>query len=208
MEKILLLTTYYLFSIALAAQEPSNSIQLSGGKSWHGTGDLTGIIVDVSYKHQLKKRIDLTSSIATTIHYGKDKGFNFLLPGSSPEERLINFTTAGIQLNSILNYSLIYSRDNQLKAGAGLVLRFQSSSRTGSYSYYQDPSIFPEPFYVFYNTEKQNIFAAGYTFGLSFLTKLSSNYEIGLKAFFQNDTNADAITYISLIIGRNLRSNQ
>ena len=81
MKKNLLLGTCYLFSIALAAQETSNSIQLSGGKSWHGTGDLTGIIVDVSYKHQLKKRIDLTSGIATTIHYGKDKGFNFLLPG-------------------------------------------------------------------------------------------------------------------------------
>ena len=208
MKKILLLTTCYLFSIALAAQETSNSIQLSGGKSWHGTGDLTGIIVDVSYKHHLKKRIDLTSGIVTTIHYGKDKAFNFLSPGSSPEERLINFTTAGIQLNSIINYSLIYSRDNQLKAGAGLILRFQSSSRTGGYSYYQDPSIFPEPFYVFYNMEKQNIFTAGYTFGLSFLTKISSNYEIGLKAFFQNDTNGDAITYISLIIGRNLRRNQ
>ncbi|HMK19025.1 MAG TPA: hypothetical protein VK492_12550 [Chitinophagaceae bacterium] len=208
MKKVLLLTTCYLFSIALTAQETSNSIQLSGGKSWHGTGDLNGIIVDVSYKHQLKKRIDLTSGIATTIHYGKDNGFNYLSPGSSPEERLINFTTAGIQLNSIINYSLIYSRDNQLKAGAGLVLRYQSSSRPDSYSYYQDPSIFPEPFYVFYNTEKQNIFTAGYTFGLSFLTKISSNYEIGLKAFFQNDTNADAITYISLIIGRNLRRNQ
>jgi hypothetical protein len=208
MKKILLLTTCYLSSIALAAQETSNSIQLSGGKSWHGTGDLNGIIVDVSYKHHLKKRIDLTSGIATTIHYGKDKGFNYLFPGSSPEERLINFTTAGVQLNSILNYSLIYSRDNQFKAGAGFVLRFQSSSRSGNYAYYQDPSIFPEPFYVFYNTEKQNIFAAGYTFGLSFLTKISSNYEIGLKAFFQNDTNADAITYISLIIGRNLRRNQ
>ena len=208
MKKILLLTTCYLSSIALAAQETSNSIQLSGGKSWHGTGDLNGIIVDVSYKHHLKKRIDLTSGIATTIHYGKDKGFNSLLPGSSPEERLINFTTAGVQLNSILNYSLFYSRDNQFKAGAGFVLRFQSSSRSGNYAYYQDPSIFPEPFYVFYITERQNIFAAGYTFGLSFLTKISSNYEIGLKAFFQNDTNADAITYISLIIGRNLRRNQ
>ncbi|HEV8273058.1 MAG TPA: hypothetical protein VGQ04_17215 [Chitinophagaceae bacterium] len=208
MKKILLLTSCYLSSITLAAQESSNSIQLSGGKSWHGTGDLNGIIVDVSYKHHLKKRIDLTSGIATTIHYGKDKGFNSLFPDSSPEERLINFTTAGVQLNSILNYSLIYSRDNQFKAGAGLVLRFQSSSRPDRYAYYQDPSIFPEPFYVFYNTEKQNIFAAGYTFGLSFLTKISSNYEIGLKAFFQNDTNADAITYISLIIGRNLRRNQ
>jgi len=208
MKKSLLLTTCYLFQIVLVAQETSNSIQLSGGKSWHGTGDMNGIIVDVSYKHQLKKRIDLTSGIATTIHYKKDKGFNYLSPGSSPEERLLNFTTAGIQVNSILNYSFVHTRDNQLKAGAGILFRFQSSSGPHSYAYYQDPGIFPEPFYVFYNTEKQNIFAAGYTFGLSFLTRISSNYEIGLKALFQNDTNADAITYISLIIGRNLRRTQ
>ena len=186
----------------ILAQKNVPSVQLSCGKSWHGTGDLNGIIFDVSYDYNIKKRIDFSNGLTTTIHYGKDQELSGLSFNSSPDEKLLRFTTAGIQLTSLMNFALLYSIDNQLKFGVGPILRFQSTSLPDIYSYYQDPNVFPEPFYVFNNYTKPNTFTIGYNFGITYLTKISLNYEIGIKAFFQNDTNGDAITSISLILGR------
>ncbi|MGE5106177.1 MAG: hypothetical protein ACM3H8_01420, partial [Sphingobacteriales bacterium] len=56
-------------------------------------------------------------------------------------------------------------------------------------------------FYIIYDPGKQNTFSVGYSFGLSYLFKISNKYEIGVRALFQNDTNSDAITQISLSLG-------
>ena len=178
-----------------------HSIQLSGGRSWHGTGDLKGIMFDVSYDHTIKKRIDFSNGLTTTIHYGKDDELIGIFPNPASGENLLRFTTAGIQLTSLMNFAFLYSPDNQLKVGGGPILRFQSSSLPDIYAYYQDPNVFPAPFYVFNYRTKQNTFSIGYAFGVTYLTKISLKYEVGIKAFFQNDTNGDAITSISLILG-------
>jgi len=198
-----LLPAFLILTLAqsTSAQKNVQSIQLSGGKSWHGTGDLNGIIFDISYDHTIKKRIDFSSGLTTTIHYGKDDELIGVFPNSSPDENLLRFTTAGVQLTSLMNFALLYSVDNQLKAGAGTILRFQSTSIPDIFGYYHDPNVFPEPFYVFNYRTKQNTFGIGYTFGITYLTKISLKYEIGIKAFFQNDTNGDAITSVSLIFG-------
>lgn len=202
MKKCLLFVLILLLASRGFSQKKIRSIQLCAGKSWHGTGDLKGFSVDVLYNQHITKKVDFSAGLTSTIHYGKDGGFNSLFPGISPDERLIRFTTAGIQLSSLINYSVFYSHDNQLKIGVGPIVRFQSSSYPDSYGLYQNQNIFPEPFYVIYNYEKQNLVTSGYNVALTFLTKISINSGIGVKAFFQNDTNGDVITGISFIYSR------
>ena len=198
----LLIVIITFLNIKLFAQKKPPSIQFSLGKSWHGTGDLTGVAADILYEKNLSKRLFFSNGLTTTIHSGKDKGFNSLLPGTSPDNRLMRFTTAGLQLTSLLHYTLLSFPNQKFRIDGGGVLRFQSTSFPEQYNYVQNTNIYPEPFYVIYVPGKQNTFSAGYSFGLSYIVTVSSKYEVGIKALFQNDTNSDAITQISFIIGR------
>ncbi|MEP7231774.1 MAG: hypothetical protein ABI691_16040 [Ginsengibacter sp.] len=202
MKKIISLTLLLAIAGTSLAQKNSNSLLISAGKSWHGTGDLNGIIAEVAYAHKFKKRLELSAGFTTTINYGKDRGFNGFMANASPDERLLRFTAAGIQLTPVLNFAILYTPAFQIKIGAGPIARFQSSSFPQVYGYYQDTAYFPLPFYTFYDNGKQNTFTAGYTVGATINVCLSKNYETGLKTFFQNDTNGDVITSISLIIGK------
>lgn len=202
MKKIICLALLIACAHISFAQKNSNALLLSAGKSWHGTGDLDGIIAEVAYDHNFSNRLDLSTGLTTTINWGKDKGLNSYSPNASPQDRLMRFTTAGFQLAPVVNFALLYTPIVQLKVGAGPLLRFQSSSYPDVYEYYQDASVFPEPFYIFYSREKQNIITAGYTVNAIFMARVSPKFLTGLKASFQNDTNGDVITSISLIIGK------
>ena len=63
------------------------------------------------------------------------------------------------------------------------------------------PSVFPNVFFTFSGDGKQHTFSPGYTFGLSLLKQMAPRTKMGLRAFFQNDTQGDAISNISLTIG-------
>ena len=199
MKLLLIICCFQLFTFSLFAQTEVNKINIAAGPSLHGTGDLKGFMVSVLYEHEYSKRFSFSNGLTTTIHYGKDKAFNSLFPGVSPENRLMNFTTAGIQLNSSGNYHLVSKHDWQLSAFAGAMLRFQSTSLPSIYSYTQDQTVYPEPFNVIYNNEKPNTLCPGYSFGLSFKNRISHKCFLGVKAGFQNDTNGDAITFVSLM---------
>ena len=196
------------FSIAVLSstgsfgQLTNHSIQLSVGYSGHGTGDLQGVAIELGYDHVFNKRLDWTNALTTTIHSGKDAVFAYPSSPSPGADRAFNITTAGIQLTSMAHFAVVSARDQKLKFGAGAIIRYQSSSMPDVYGIYQDPVRFPEPFFVFYDPRPGNIGTVGYTFGITWQVKVSPKYEIGLKGMFQNDTNGDAITSISILAGR------
>jgi hypothetical protein len=114
----------------------------------------------------------------------------------------MNFTTADIQLNPYGQFHILAKRDQKLSFGLGALLRFQSTSQPSIYSYTQDPNVYPEPFYVIYNNEKPNTISAGYSMSLSFRSRIAPKYFLGMRAGFQNDTNGDAITSVTLLLER------
>jgi len=189
-------------SLNTSAQKQSNFFNLSAGPSWHGTGDLRGFGFDVMYVHFYSKRFSFSNGIGTTIHYGKDKGFNGYSPGASPDKSLMRHTTAGIQFNSMADFAFILLPYLKVQVSAGAILRYQSSSYPSLFGYVQDTRFYPEPFYVFDNRDKQNTFSPGYAVGFTLLTKLSQKYQAGIKTFFQNDNKGDVLTSISFIVGR------
>ena len=58
------------------------------------------------------------------------------------------------------------------------------------------------PFYIINDHGKQNSFNVGYAAEISYVAMATNKWQIGVKASFQNDTNSDAITAVSLIVGR------
>jgi hypothetical protein len=89
---------------------------------------MDGIGAEVNYEHFLAKLVSISTGLATTIHYKKDNGFNDQRPGSTPDARLMRFTTAGLQINSLLNFSVLSLASHQIQVGGGPLLRFQSTS--------------------------------------------------------------------------------
>ncbi len=201
---IILLGVYLFFAQALAAQNEINSFVLSAGKSWHGTGDLDGLVAEVCYEHYIAKLVSFSTALTTTIHYGKDDGFNDQSPGITPDTRLMRFTTAGLQISSLVNFAVLSLTAHKIQIGAGPLLRFQSTSHPSQYGYYQNQGSFPEPFYVIYDPGKQNTITAGFGLSLMYLAKINKKYQVGIKASFQNDTNSDVLTAVSLILCRKL----
>lgn len=190
------------FLITQVAAQSKNAFFVSAGKSFHGTGDLKGIAVDVMHEHNLNKRFSWSNSLTSTIHYKIDRGFNSLSPGLSPQnDKLMRFTTAGLQLNSHFNFAIINFPDNKIKLEVGPMLRFQSSSYPASFGYYQDPRYFPDPFYVYNYNENYNTISPGYNVSVIYITNVSYKYKAGFKATFQNDTRSDVITSLSLVFG-------
>jgi hypothetical protein len=196
-------TVFALFLSAFVhAQMTDHSIQVSGGYSGHGTGDLHGFVAEVSYDHVFTRRFDWTNALTTTIHSGRDAVFAYPNSPSPGADRAVNFTTAGFQLTSMGHVAPISVRDQKVKLGAGVIFRYQSSSMPDGYAIYTDPQLFPEPFYVFFDPRPGNIYTIGYTFGITWEVRVAPRYAIGLKGMFQNDTNGDAITSLSLILSR------
>ncbi len=183
------------------AQLTNHSIQLSAGFSTHGTGDMYGFSTDVGYDHVFNKRFDLTNALTTTIHSSKDEPYSIPDQWQPAEDRRINWTVAGIQITSMGHFAPISVKDQKFKLGGGFILRYQSSSLPYAYGFGNDP-ITMYPRYTISDAGPGNIFTIGYTFGITWQVKVSSKFEIGLKAMFQNDTNGDAITHMSVIFGR------
>lgn len=203
---VYLYITCFLVSVNLipttaSAQLTNHSIQLSAGYSTHGTGDLLGFSTDVGYDHVFNKRFDMTHALTTTIHSGEDEFSTVPDQWNTINDRGINWTVAGIQITSMGHFAPISVKDQKLKFGGGVVFRYQSSSLPYAYGYGREP-LDLTPRYLISDPGPGNIFTIGYTFGITWQVKVSSKFEIGLKAMFQNDTNGDAITHMSVIFGR------
>lgn len=202
MKKILLVFSLVLASQFAFSQGRPNAFQLSGGPSWHGTGDLGGLAFGVSYDHPFSKRTDVSTSITTTVHWGKDNGANDTGFGFTPGENLLHFTTAGIQLAVLGYFTPVIFRNSKLKIGAGPLLRFQTTNLPDSYGFHQNTAIYPVPFYTINTTQNYNTLAPGYNVTIAYLLQSFPRYSAGIKVSFQNDTNGDIITGISLIISK------
>lgn len=188
------------FLFSQVAAQSKNAIFVSGGKSFHGTGDLKGIAVDVMHEHNLNNRFSWSNSLTTTIHYKINRGPNNNSSQPFLQDNLLRFTTAGIQLNSHIDLTLINISNNKINLEVGPMLRFQSSSYPSSFGSHQETN-FPYLYYDVNYKENYNTISPGYNVSLSYITNVSHKYKAGIKATFQNDTQSDVITSLSLVFG-------
>lgn len=206
MKRILLILLPVLIYSAdsIAQKNFGNSIRLYFARSFHGTGDLPGVLFTAEYGHFFKKRLEISGNITSTIHWGSFGLFVTNQFGTFDES--FRYGTAGIQAGSKLGYTILNFPHYSLKIQGGSFFRFQSSSASGGYGLAYPPSVnYPEPVFTFRQVEKQNLFTIGYLAELSYTFMATKNLLLGVTAGFQNDTNADVITYYGIFIGRKIR---
>lgn len=207
MKKILLLLTcVHCISQPATAQKAEslpNNLQLNIGRSFHGSGDLRGVFFSAEYGHYFKKRLEVSGTISSGIYPG---AYTLLISGPSGNyDASFRYVTAGMQTGGKIGFALIRSASHEFKIQGGAFVRYQASSSEG-YGVAFPPSInYPEPVFTFRNSEKQKIFTIGYSADIGYSFTTQKNLLLGIKAGFQNDSNADVLTHLLLTIGKRLK---
>ena len=197
----------FLSANAIAQNNLKNSIQLYFTRSFHGTGDLPGVLFTAEYGHYFNRRFEIAGNITSTIHWG-----SYPLYVNAPYGNFdgsFRYGTAGLQVGSKLGLAILKLTNHHLKFQGGTFIRFQSSSLPNVYGLTYPPATnYPEPVFTFRHDEKQNILTIGYVAELSYAFVSRKNLLLGAKAGFQNDSNADIISYYGLFIGKRFKSDK
>lgn len=177
-------------------------VQLGGGYSKHGSGDMKGIAFFTEYSKPIGKRTEWTINIMTTINGDR---FKVIVnnPDGTQNDQSFRYNSSGLQAGPKFGYSLLQARHHQIKIQAGTFARYQNSTSPDMYSFYINQSSgMPQPSFEFFHNEKQNTISAGYSVDLSYNFITSKKLMIGFKAGFQNDTQGDAIPQLCVAVGR------
>ena len=185
---------------ALAQTPKVHSLLFDAGMGFHGSGDLLGGAGNFGYEHQVAGRFSLRYQLGATFHGGSAYGFHY-------EDDFVRsvpmyFVTAGVQSAALAVLHVGGVRRQWLNIAAGPLVRFQLNGHPESYSYRYDPPRTYGSYTI--GSIQPRILTLGYKVQLeSHLIHLKS-LSIGLGASFQNDTNGDAITNVSLLFRRPL----
>jgi len=193
-----LLFSFLLLSLAVAAQK-NRQLSVDLFRSFHGTGDMRGVGFGVEYGHYLKKRFEVAGGLASQIHH--DQFPLFFTMDNRRVDASYRIVTGGIQAYGLASYAPLRSLHHELKAGIGPLVRYQSSSASGAYGI-STVANYPEPVFTFRQMEDQNIVTLGYHASLSYNFTFAKGLLLGVRAAFQNDTNADVLTQYGVRIGK------
>ena len=174
----------------------TESFRLSLGYSNTGTGDMHGVAMEAAYVIPLANRLDLSTGFGSTIHFQNEIS-----------DHVMRMLSAGLQLTPEFQYSFASFSSHSFQLIAGGLMRFQTTSMPEMYSTSSPTPMNPYPSYTIDQFGKQNTFSVGYRVGLAYMMNVSQKWETGLKAVLQNDTNADVITQLSIVVGRRMNHN-
>lgn len=196
------LSLFFPFILFSQTKFSPNQIQVTAGRSTHGTRDMRGIIFITEYTNYFKKSLFWTIALGGTIHDGSRPLFFNDAYGNAIDGS-IRYTTAGVQATSHLGYSFIKTSRHELGIKVGALLRYQSSS------YYDRVSIsyplatgLPIPVITFDNTTPQRTYAFGGSAQILYNYSINKAISLGIQAGFQTDTNGDTITQAAFTIGK------
>jgi hypothetical protein len=201
-------TTALLFFLALpfmvSAQTglPHRKLELALGRSFHGTGDMRGLIFTTAYSQRLNRRFSWSAAIGGTIHDASDPLYYNDQNGSQVDASF-RYTTAGAQFSFDLGYSIIRTLHHDLTCRLGPLVRYQSSSYPDIYSInYPAGTGLPIPVIAFQNLTPQRTLAVGGIGMLQYGYSINNKISIGAIAGLQTDTNGDTLTQLAFTIGR------
>lgn len=200
----------FLFSIlsisfAACAQKtplPNKHMQVFGGTSFNGTGDITGFAFDTEFGQYFKKRSSWYIGIGGTIH---DKVHPIFYKDQSGREvdASVRATIAGFQVAGLYGFSLLRNQKNELLIKMGPLLRYQSSSywdQLGEYHPILTGLQFPVVDFI--NRSPQRTFSLGGNLEIAYNYTVAKKMSIGILAELQIDTNGDTISQLLFSIGR------
>jgi hypothetical protein len=185
---------------------PGKAIQLVGGYSKHGSGDLRGIVFGADYITYRSNKFSLDYNFKATINQGKE---SIILKNTVTGDRTdasIRFTTAGVQIGVNGGWSIIRNPRHELMISLGAFGRYQSASNgaDGYGIYLPTATGLPVVLIGYDNRTPQNTYSAGGIFQFHYNYTFKNKIYIGLVPGFQTDTNGDAIPQVALSVGRRL----
>lgn len=182
---------------ALAAPQITDSLSrqlnFNAYYSFHGSGDLSGTLLEIGQERKIGKRYSFYTNLGVTIHSGQEIGS----AGVSPLRlnyayNALQSQTIGVQATPMLYR---YSKRGDIKIGVGLAARYQM----GSFNAYGASSISGSAQYQYSIYEAQpNSFSLGYRINVGLILLENRKNKLGLEIFFQNDTEGDVITGLGL----------
>ena len=183
-----------------------HAIQLIGGYSRHGSGDMKGIVFGTEYINYLTKRFSLNYNIRATINSSKDEYIVTNNTTGTTTDASIRYTTAGVQLGVNAGLSVIKSTRHDLKISLGAFGRYQSASNgsDGYAAYYPPVTGVPTVLIGYDNRTPQETVAVGGILQFQYDFTFGNKVYIGVILGFQTDTNGDAIPQVALTVGRRL----
>ena len=201
--KYLYLTCILIFSIKSFSQKsslPLNYAGLSAGRSFHGSGDLRGVMFSTEFAHYFKKKLSWTAELSGTIHDGSFPEF-FMYNGQEIDGS-VRFTVAGVQLAGHLGFSVVRNKENDLQLRLGILCRYQSSSLPYDVTtLYPAITNLPFPVIIFNNVGPLRTFVPGAGIQIRYAYTFNNKIAIGIFGDFQADTEGDNISQISLSAG-------
>lgn len=180
------------------------SLQITGGYSKHGSGDMKGIVAGAEYIHAASSKIFLNYNMRSTINNGTQEIIINDAVAGTTQDASIRFTTAGLQLGVDGGYSFLRSRHLAMSFSLGAFLRYQSASNgSDGYSlYFPAATGLPLVLVGYSNRTPQQTVAFGGLVQFQFDVSLTKNMYVGIVPRFQTDTNGDAIIQFALAVGR------
>lgn len=130
-----------------------------------------------------------------TIHSGKESfSSNNNASQLNARYNTMQFVTTGIQISPTFYR---YSKRGDVKIGAGMVARYQTSSKPSIYSFSPQPAVQGTSITSIREMEP-NSFSLGYLISVELHLISIKKKDLGFQLFFQNDTRGDVITGFGL----------
>ena len=202
---VLFSTLMYTSSLYAQSPLPNKQIQLSGGYSRHGSGDLNGIIFGTEFVKYKSKKFSMSYNLRATINDGQETIIvNDLISGIRTDNS-IHFTTAGVQVGADAGYSLLRNMRHEVKLTLGAFGRYQSASPPAGYALYMPnrtnvPAVLVE--FLNFSDQPRRTMAFGGVFQLQYNYTFKQNLGFGISSGFQTDTNGDALPFAMLQLGK------
>ncbi|MBY0476625.1 MAG: hypothetical protein K2Q24_03200 [Chitinophagaceae bacterium] len=203
MKKNILIICLLLAGIPYLAIAQKKQLQVLGGWSKHGSGDLTGFYYGFNYSKYVKPKLSWQVSFEGNMYDGFFPLY-YTNPNSGVEvDGSYRYSIAGIQLGYNGRYSFVKKANHEAIVSIGAFLRYQSSSASDAITViYPIVTNLPIPVFYFENETPVRTVAVGAYPKIEYSYTLKKKITIGMIAGFQFDTNGDNIMNLSLTLGK------
>lgn len=182
------ITLFLLILFLQSEAQKTNNLYLSSGTSFAGSGDVGGFYVGTGIHHS-NKRINLYYELATTLH--KESYFLLYDYYGTLMDGSIYTTITGIQLSSILAFSVVKTSKNNLDVGIGGILRYQLRSTDMFEVQFPLFTGLSYPVVIMKNINPTKTLSIGSNFQVNYQYNFYKKFSTGIRANLHFDTNGD-----------------
>ncbi len=205
--KIVIFSSLILSSLCSLAQEktPQKMVQVLGGYSKTGSGDMPGFVYGAEYAENFKRKLSWSVGFSGFIYSKETALLSTDNPYYQPDGGL-RHTTAGVQVTGHLGLRIVRTPVHELVFRLGPLVKYQSASTDG-YSI-TNPIAFgyvtgyAGPIISLINYYPQNTIAAGGSVQILYRYTIRNKISIGILAGGQTDTEGDTMSQLALTVGR------